>query len=94
MPLYEYYCEKDDKVFEALRPISRSEEAAPCPDCGREAERILPTSFSAMNMDRGYKQRVPFHQKPIRNLEVGKRPIVPLKAKGKPKGKRAKTGKG
>jgi len=37
---------------------------------------------------------VPFHQKPIRNLETGKRPIVPLKAKGTPKGKRAKTGKG
>ena len=27
MPLYEYYCEKCDEVFEALRSVSASEEA-------------------------------------------------------------------
>lgn len=98
MPLYEYYCEKDDMVFEALRPLSRSEEPALCPECGRKSERILPTTFSAMNRDAGYKQRVPFHQAPVRNVGRERRQIAPLKAKGKSKsgskGKRAKTGKG
>ena len=34
MPLYEYYCENCDDVFEALRSVSASDEPAPCPKCG------------------------------------------------------------
>ena len=91
MPLYEYYCKRCDEVFETLRPMSRSEEGAACPKCGSQAGRILPTTFAAMKMDGGYKQRVPFHQKPIRNSDKAKRQLAPVKAKSK--GKRAKAGK-
>jgi putative FmdB family regulatory protein len=90
MPLYEYFCDKCDDVFEALRPISRSEEPAPCPGCRSQAVRILPTTFSARKMDRGYNQRVPFHHKPIRNVDNTKRQIAPVKAKSKKRAKAAK----
>ena len=35
MPLYEYYCDKDDSVFEALKSFSASDKPAKCPKCGR-----------------------------------------------------------
>ena len=53
MPLYEYYCEKCDKVFEALRLLRESDAAIPCPECGHDAGRIMPTSFSAMSWAKG-----------------------------------------
>src|SRR3989304_3600172 len=77
MPLYEYYCEKCERVFEALRPLSESDVAVPCPDCGRDADRIMPTSFSAMSWDKGYPQRVPYHQRPVRNVSPKKSPVAP-----------------
>jgi putative FmdB family regulatory protein len=91
MPLYEYYCESCDKVFEALRSLRQSEAPSPCPDCGREAARIMPTSFSAMSWGKGYAQRVPFHQRPVRNV-APKQAKAPVKAKAKPAAKR-RTGK-
>ncbi len=65
MPLYEYYCRACDDVFEALRP--ESDRPAVCPRCGREAERIMPTSFAARSFKAGYPQRVPYHQRPVYN---------------------------
>jgi putative FmdB family regulatory protein len=92
MPLYEYYCERCDKVFEALRPLRESELPAPCPDCGRDGERIMPTSFSAMSWNKGYPQRVPFHQRPVRTLKPKRAAVAPVrpKAAGKAKTKAAK----
>jgi putative FmdB family regulatory protein len=84
MPLYEYYCEKCDKVFEALRLLRESDATNPCPECGHDAERIMPTSFSAMSWAKGYPQRVPFHQKPVRNVKPKKSTVAPVKAKSKP----------
>jgi putative FmdB family regulatory protein len=91
MPLYEYYCERCEKVFEALRSLHESDAAVPCPDCGSDAERIMPTSFSAMSWNRGYAQRVPFHQKPVRNVRPKKSTVAPVKAKaaGRRSAKRA-----
>jgi putative FmdB family regulatory protein len=66
MPLYEYYCEKCDNVFEALRAVSASEEPARCGKCGGEAERIMPTTFASMSRKDGWAQRVPYHHKPVR----------------------------
>jgi putative FmdB family regulatory protein len=66
MPLYEYYCETCDKVFEALRSVRQSEEPAPCPSCGVDADRIMPTTFASMSRKEGWRQRVPFHHKPVR----------------------------
>ncbi len=86
MPLYEYHCEKCDKVFEALRPLRESDAPTPCPDCGSDADRILPTSFSARSWGKGYPQRVPFHQRPVRNVEPKKSTVARVKPKAKSRG--------
>ncbi len=67
MPLYEYYCQRCDCVFEALRPLRDSSLPAPCPQCGQEAERIMPTAFAARSWRQGYPQRVPYHHRPVYN---------------------------
>jgi len=59
VPLYEYYCEVCDKVFDALRLVRQSEEPMACPSCGGDADRIMPRK-------EGWRQRVPFHHKPVR----------------------------
>ena len=41
MPLYEYHCTKCRSTFELLRPISRSEEPAPCPTGHQGATRVF-----------------------------------------------------
>jgi putative FmdB family regulatory protein len=42
MPLYEYFCHGCESSFEALAPLSASNETiCPCPGCGESAERIL-----------------------------------------------------
>lgn len=81
MPLYEYYCERCDRVFEALRFIRDSDEPAPCPECGREADRIMPTTFASMSHRGGWAQRVPFHHAPVRSDARGKKAIARVKPK-------------
>ncbi len=78
MPLYEYYCEKCDNVFEALRSIGFSEQPAKCPKCGREAFRIMPTTFASMMRNKGLKERVPYHHHDVRG-DAKKRTIAPVK---------------
>ncbi len=41
MPLYEYYCPTCSKKFEILRPMSRSDEPATCPEGHDGAERVV-----------------------------------------------------
>ena len=41
MPLYEYYCPTCEKKFELLRPMSRSDETAACPEGHKGAERMI-----------------------------------------------------
>ena len=79
MPLYQYHCQRCDEVFEALRPVRESDQPAPCPACGRNAERIMPTSFAPMSFKGGYAQRVPFHHRPIRAMGTKQSTIAPLK---------------
>jgi putative FmdB family regulatory protein len=43
MPLYEYAC-GECGVFDALRPLSRFQEAADCPHCGEKAGRVIATA--------------------------------------------------
>ncbi len=71
MPLYEYYCENCNEVFEALRPVSASEEPAQCPKCGADAERIMPTTFASMSRKEGWAQRVPYHHHPGAGRRAG-----------------------
>ncbi len=59
MPVYEYYCEHCDGIFEALRPMSEASGSSPCPLCGRDGRRVMPTSFSAFTMRDGYPRRIP-----------------------------------
>jgi putative FmdB family regulatory protein len=43
MPIYEYDC-PDHGLFEELRPMQRSSEAAPCPACAGASPRVLSTT--------------------------------------------------
>ena len=91
MPLYEYYCEECDNVFEALRSLRQSEEAAACPKCGGDADRIMPTTFASMSRRDGWAQRVPYHHKGVRADAPARtiarvKPKVGAKRKGKAEG--------
>ena len=48
MPIYEYYCPNCSCKFELRRSFSQSNEAASCPGCQANAERLLSrfTAFS------------------------------------------------
>lgn len=59
MPLYEYYCERCDGVFEALRPMREAADPVPCPVCDHDGERIMPTTFMAFTFREGYPRRIP-----------------------------------
>lgn len=58
MPLYEYYCQHCDGVFEALRPIGEAALPVPCPACQREGQRVM-SSFTAFTYRDGYPRRIP-----------------------------------
>ncbi len=81
MPLYEYFCEPCDGVFEQLRSIREAGEPAPCPVCNRDAKRMMPTSFNAFTFRDGYPRRIPdkgtyWHLgKEVKNLITG--PVRP-----------------
>jgi putative FmdB family regulatory protein len=47
MPLYEFYCPVCESKFEVLRPMSRSDEPAACPEGHKGAERVI-SVFSAL----------------------------------------------
>jgi len=89
VPLYEYYCEKCDKVFESLQSISKSDQPVPCPGCGGQADRIMPTTFASMARRQGLKERVPYHHHDVR--DEGKKPAI---ARVKPKGARKRSASG
>ncbi|MEX0682277.1 MAG: zinc ribbon domain-containing protein [Dehalococcoidia bacterium] len=78
MPIYEYYCDKCDKVFETLQAISKSDQPVPCPTCGSVADRIMPTMFATMSRRQGVKERVPYHHHDVRG-EQPKRAIARVK---------------
>lgn len=52
MPLYEYYCSQCETKFELLRPMSRSDAPAACPNGHQGAERVL-SVFSAVSKEAG-----------------------------------------
>ncbi len=59
MPIYEYYCEPCDGIFEALRPMREASDPVPCPVCSRDGQRVMPTEFAAFTMRDGYPRRIP-----------------------------------
>src|SRR5262245_42863453 len=50
MPVYDYEC-PDCGVFTALRPMSACRSPCACPDCGREAARVVHTMQAVAGMD-------------------------------------------
>ncbi len=58
MPLYEYYCEPCNGVYEAIRPMREASLAVPCPECDLDGERVM-SSFSAFTFREGYARRLP-----------------------------------
>jgi putative FmdB family regulatory protein len=59
MPLYEYYCEPCNGIFEELQPMRDMSPNMPCPECYKDAERIMPTSFAAFTFRDGMPRRIP-----------------------------------
>ena len=43
MPVYEYQCQRCQHTFESLRPFSRRDNPAPCPECGGSGNPQLST---------------------------------------------------
>lgn len=98
MPLYEYFCEPCNGIFEELRPMREATEPVPCPECFKDARRIMPTSFAAFTFRDGYPRRIPddgkfYHlgkkvSKPItggrpnEHPEIDKPEPKPVRAKG------------
>jgi putative FmdB family regulatory protein len=41
MPIYEYRCAEERKLFQLRRPMSQLDDPAACPDCGAPAKRVL-----------------------------------------------------
>ncbi len=58
MPLYEYYCENCHGIFEEIRQMREASLPAPCPECVREAPRIM-SGFTAFTLRDGYPRRIP-----------------------------------
>ena len=58
MPLYEYYCERCDGIYEAIRPMREASLPVPCPQCSGDGQRIM-SSFSAFTFRDGYPRRLP-----------------------------------
>jgi putative FmdB family regulatory protein len=58
MPLYEYYCVHCHGIFEEIRQIRDASAGAACPECDREAPRIMST-FQAFTMRDGYPRKIP-----------------------------------
>lgn len=80
MPLYEYFCTPCNGIFEELRPMREATEPVPCPQCYKDAARIMPTSFTAFTFREGYPRRIPddgsyYHLgKKVKNLVTSGRP--------------------
>jgi putative FmdB family regulatory protein len=58
MPLYEYYCENCDGVFENMRPMNEASLPVPCVQCNRDSQRMMST-FNAFTFRDGYPRRLP-----------------------------------
>ncbi|MDP2327699.1 MAG: zinc ribbon domain-containing protein [Dehalococcoidia bacterium] len=59
MPLYEYYCEPCNGVFELLRPAREADKAQPCPECDDDAKRIMSREWAAFTYREGAPRRIP-----------------------------------
>ncbi|MBM4411019.1 MAG: zinc ribbon domain-containing protein [Chloroflexi bacterium] len=59
MPLYEYYCEPCNGVFELIRPVRQATQPQPCPECDEDAKRMLSKEWAAFIYRDGIPRRLP-----------------------------------
>ncbi len=59
MPVYEYLCRECEGVFESIHTMKEANEPEPCPICDTEAERLMPSTFTAFVIRNGYPRRIP-----------------------------------
>jgi putative FmdB family regulatory protein len=59
MPLYEYYCQPCNGVFELLRPTREANVPQPCPECDEDAKRIVSKEWAAFIFRDGFPRRLP-----------------------------------
>ena len=59
VPIYEYFCEPCDGVFELIRPVQMALEGQPCPQCDADAKRIVSRQWSAFTVRDGLPRRLP-----------------------------------
>jgi putative FmdB family regulatory protein len=64
MAIYEYYCAKCKNVFQLQRPMSEFDKPATCPECGKNAERLLSSFASKVD----YNLQIP-GKEPFRRLD-------------------------
>lgn len=65
MPIYEYYCASCDREFQVVRPISQSDEPAPCSECENDGQRQLSNFAFTSNSSTSPKFRASL-DKPMR----------------------------
>ncbi|HEX76977.1 MAG TPA: zinc ribbon domain-containing protein [Dehalococcoidia bacterium] len=41
MAIYEFFCAQCRAVFEVRRPMTEAHEAAPCPKCGSQGQKLV-----------------------------------------------------
>src|SRR3546814_235100 len=59
MPIYVYFCDDCQGLFELLRPARQSAQPQPCPQCDADARRIMSTEFQAFTLRKGAYRRLP-----------------------------------
>ena len=59
MPLYEYYCDDCDGIFELIRPVRESSDPQPCVVCDGDGRRLMPTEVHAFTVRGGMPRRIP-----------------------------------
>ncbi len=59
MPLYEYYCEPCNGIFELLRSAREASKPQPCPECDEDAQRIISREWAAFTFREGFPRRLP-----------------------------------
>jgi putative FmdB family regulatory protein len=53
MPIYEYSCSDCERTFEKLRPMSKADAEASCPDCGGTHTSRALSLFAAFSRGNG-----------------------------------------
>lgn len=56
MPMYDYECPHCHEQFEEMRRLAER-ATAPCPRCGKEAEKVLSSFFTSSSRSSGSSRR-------------------------------------